>query len=378
MLTRKMRAYVAVALLFFSLMATWLLGACTTSSSGAQTNTAALPPAQTRNFTLYVRDTTLTLPGGKKIYSFGYTDDPKGQAKIPGPTLVVNQGDTVNLTLMDDKDPTKTASNPTGDGHTIHLHGLDLPSVMDGDPMTAPGGTAVMQGKSYTYHFVADQPGTYWYHCHQGAAEHIQMGMYGAFIILPRGDAHRAYPNTPTFDKQYTLVLSDMDSSIHDADHASLMAANPAAAQEPNWTQYKPDYFFINGNVWPAIIRDPNSFIMGTVGQRILIRLINTGYVVHSMHLHGFHFQVIGTDGRALPAPYLKDTVTIGSAERYDILVTLDKPGRYMLHDHVEINNTNAGHYPGGIITFVNSYNKDGSNPVPESQLLMGGDGDNT
>lgn len=235
--------------------------------------------------------------------------------------------------------------------------------------MTAPGGHSITQGNRYTYHFVADQPGTYWYHCHESAPEHIQMGMYGAFIVLPKGDAHRAYPGTSTFDKEYTFVLSDMDTTMHTQDYNALHSGG----NDPNWTQYKPDYFFINGKVWPDIMNDPNSFITATIGQRILIRLINVGYVEHAIHLHGFHFQVIGTDGRALPASYQKDTLLIGSAERYDILVTLDKAGRYMLHDHVEQNTTNAGDSPGGMMTFINVNKADGSNPVPMSQLMMAG-----
>jgi FtsP/CotA-like multicopper oxidase with cupredoxin domain len=116
---------------------------------------------------------------------------------------------------------------------------------MDGDPMTAPGQHAVMEGTHYTYTFVAKELGTYWYHCHESAAEHIQMGMYGAFVILPRGEPNRAYPDTPTFDKQYTFVLSDMQSDIHQQDFDALHNGGT----EPNWTQYHPNYFFINGKV---------------------------------------------------------------------------------------------------------------------------------
>src|SRR6266480_311574 len=157
-------------------------------------------PGKVRNFTLYVRQTQVKTPNGAKIWAFGFTDDPKGPAKIPGPRIVVDEGDTVNITLVNDKDPTKTQGNPDGDGHTIHLHGLDMPWNMDGDPMTAPGGHAVLEGTKFLYKFVAKYPGTYWYHCHEGAAEHIQMGMYGALVIRPKGQANRAYANTPEFD----------------------------------------------------------------------------------------------------------------------------------------------------------------------------------
>lgn len=354
LLSRVLVKPLHLLLILTALISTGLLAACLGPSNEATSG-------KTRNFTLYVRDTTLKLPDGKEIYAFGYTDNPNGPAQIPGPTLTVNEGDTVNLTLVDDKDPTKTDVNKDGDGHTIHLHGLDLPSQFDGDPMTAPEQHSVMQGEKYTYHFVAKHAGTYWYHCHEGAAEHIQMGMYGAFVVLPAGDDNYAYDNTYAFDKQYTFVLSDMQSEAHAKDYDALHNGG----EEFNWSQYHPDYFFINGKVWPDTLKDPRTNIEATIGQRVLVRLINTGYTLHSMHSHGFHFQVIGTDGRMLAQPYEKDTLAIAPGERYDILFTFDQAGRYMFHDHVEQFTTNNGEYPGGIMTMINVNNKDGSNPVP-------------
>ncbi len=268
--------------------------------------------------------------------------------------------------MVNDQDPTKTQVNATGDGHTIHLHGLDLPSTMDGDPMTAPGGHPVMQGERYTYHFVAQYAGTYYYHCHVSAAEHIQMGMYGALIIRPRAQANRAYANTPTYDKEYTFVLSEMDSGMHQADYNALHTGG----DDPNWTQYHPNYFFINGKAWPDTMMDPQDSIEATVGQTVLVRLINTGYVVHSMHSHGFHFLVVGSDGRKLDSPYYKDTINVAPGERYELLFNLNQVGRYMFHDHIEQNTTNNGESPGGMMTMISVNNPDGSNPVPMQQMM--------
>lgn len=331
-----------------------------------QPQSEAVADGTVRNFTLYVRDATVTMPDGRQIYVFGYTDDPNGPAKVPGPALMVNQGDTVNLTLVNDKDPTATTDNPEGDGHTIHLHGLDLPSEFDGDPMTMPGEQAVMDGKSYTYHFVANYAGTYYYHCHQAITEHMQMGMYGAIVVMPKNAPNQAYSNTPTFDKQYTFVLSEFDSQEHEADKQALKGNG----DEPEWGDYKPNYFMINGKSWPDTLSDPSDRIDATVGQKVLVRLINAGNIPHSIHTHGFHFQVIGSDGRALPAPYeVKDTILIGPGERYDILLTFDQAGRYMFHDHIDQNDTNDGSYPGGMMTMMNINNADGSNPVPAMQM---------
>jgi FtsP/CotA-like multicopper oxidase with cupredoxin domain len=306
------------------------------------------------------------MPDKKAVYSFGFTDDPNGHAKIPGPSIVVDEGDTVNITLHDDKDPTKTQNNPTGDGHTIHLHGLDMPSAMDGDPMTAPGGHSILQGSTYLYHFVAKYPGTYYYHCHSSAAEHIQMGMYGALVIRPRGQSNVAYPGTPAFNKEYTFVLSDMDSAQHNQDYNNLHSGGT----DVNWTQYQPDYFLINGKAWPDTMMDPQDNVEATLGQTVLVRLINTGYTVHSMHSHGFHFLVVGSDGRKLDAPYSKDTLDVAPGERYELIFNLNQVGRYMFHDHLEQHTTNAGKYPGGMITMISVNNPDGSNPIPMQQMM--------
>lgn len=331
------------------------------------TSAPALPTPQVRNFTLYVRPAQMTMPDGKKIWAFGYTDNPKGQASIPGPTIVVNEGDTVNMTLNNDQDPTKTKVNTEGDGHTIHFHGLDLPSEMDGDPMVASEGLPVLPQTKFTYRFVAKQPGTYWYHCHQGAAEHIQMGMYGAMIVRPRADQQRAYMGTDRFDKEYTLVLSDIDSDLHSKDYDALHKEGGA---EPNWSRYQPNYFLVNGKAWPDTLSDKATTIEGTIGQTLLVRLVNAGYTMHAIHTHGFHFKVIGSDGRKFDAPYYKDTIALAPGERYDILLKLDQVGRYMLHDHFEHYTTNDGAANGGMVTLINVNNKNGSNPIPIEQIL--------
>src|SRR5260370_34429336 len=128
------------------------------------------------------------------------------------------------------------------------------------------------------------------------------MGMYGALIIRPRSSLYRAYANTATFDKEYTFVLSEIDSNEHQADYDHLNKNTPAV----NWTKYAPNYFLINGKAWPDTLKDPRSNINATVGQTVLVRLINACSMAHSIHSHGYHFTVISTHGRALPKPYQK------------------------------------------------------------------------
>jgi FtsP/CotA-like multicopper oxidase with cupredoxin domain len=85
---------------------------------------------------------------------------------------------------------------------------------------------------------------------------------------------------------------------------------------------------------------------------------------------HGFHFLVIGSDGRKLDSPYYKDTIDVAPGERYELLFKLNQVGRYMFHDHIEQNTTNNGESPGGMMTMISVNNPDGSNPVPMQQMM--------
>src|SRR5437870_5866877 len=98
------------------------------------------PVAETRQFTLYVRDGRLPMPDGTQLYVWGFTDEPNGLPKVPGPAIVVNEGDQVEITLVNDLDPTASEQLPIGEGHTMHLHGLDTTMEHDGVPETyGPG-----------------------------------------------------------------------------------------------------------------------------------------------------------------------------------------------------------------------------------------------
>ncbi|WP_126600244.1 multicopper oxidase family protein [Dictyobacter aurantiacus] len=347
------RIVIRVLLLALAFVVTGMLGACNLpfGQTGSNAKGGATVP-QTRTFKLYVRDNWLTMPDGKKAYVFGYTDNPKGPAQLPGPTLVVNEGDKVNVILINDKDPTKTQYNTTGDGHTIHLHGLDLYSASDGDPMTTPPRDAngkvlpygakgkgvqtgsLKQGEQFTYSFIADHAGTYWYHCHQSTPEHIQMGMYGAIIIRPVGQPNHAYLNSPAFDVDSTFVLSDLDLPGHNADYNTLYKNAP----DVNWTNSKISYALLNGKAWPETLKDSRSVVNAKAGQTVLLRLVNAGTQVYTLSAPGLKFQTIGTDGRKLSQYPISDTISLGPAEHNDVLVHVDHAGTYTLHEHIDEN----------------------------------------
>jgi FtsP/CotA-like multicopper oxidase with cupredoxin domain len=94
--------------------------------------------------------------------------------KSPGPTITARQGQLVEVHL-------RNAS--VGAGITLHWHGYDLPAAMDG--VAGVTQDEVPVGGDFTYRFVADRTGTYWYHSHQVSNEQVVGGLFGALVVLP-------------------------------------------------------------------------------------------------------------------------------------------------------------------------------------------------
>lgn len=61
------------------------------------------------------------------------------------------------------------------------------------------------------------------------------------------------------------------------------------------------------------------------------------------MHMHGGPFQVVARDGETLleSARFLADTVNVGPGQRYDIIWTARRPGRWLFHCHIRHHTTN-------------------------------------
>ena len=95
----------------------------------------------------------------------------------PGPTIRATQGQLVEVRL---------ANSNVADGVTLHWHGVDVPNAEDG--VAGVTQDAVLPGRSFTYRFIAEDAGTYWYHSHQVSHQQVQGGLLGALVIDPPGD----------------------------------------------------------------------------------------------------------------------------------------------------------------------------------------------
>lgn len=295
---------------------------------------------------------------------------PEGQgmvpaARVPSPTIRIEEGDRVRLTLL----------NAHYFPHTIHPHGTIHPNEMDGVPDFTQA--AVRPGEAFTYEFEAKNPGTHWYHCHVQPDVHVLMGLAGMFVIEPdRPDNHFAHlvigagempdlaraTREAGYDREYSLVYMEIDDRLNRI---------PAAFEDPreiekrmhreyDSTQRRPNVFLLNGRSFPFTLRDTP--INVKEGERTKLRILNAGARTVSLHTHGHHPILTHVDGYALPdgAPVVRDTFTIGPAQRIDLDLRTGSDGHYasgpgvwLVHDHTEPTVTNKGISPGGDITAI-------------------------
>jgi FtsP/CotA-like multicopper oxidase with cupredoxin domain len=340
----------------------------------ATTAQAAVPGITGPAFALVASADYTSQPDGASIYTWGYGCDgtPGGFApfggncpsmQLPGPTLIVTEGDTVSVTLKNNL--------PVAAGNTS--------IVFAGFKVAATGGVngllakeAANGGGTVTYTFVADRPGTFAYYSGTMPDLQIEMGMFGALIVRPKTPpacaqkrsnrdpstavlAPAAY-NHPSscYDREYMFQLSEMDSRIHDAALAQVNACTTgpcapiAAVIEP----YHPNYFLINGrsmpddmdsNYSPAYPRQPyNANPHMHPGELMLMRIIGQGRWQHPFHFHGNHARVLArdgnlilsTDGKSLAGPLLFTTPTVPGQSQDQIFTWTGKGLNWDVYNH--------------------------------------------
>jgi FtsP/CotA-like multicopper oxidase with cupredoxin domain len=269
--------------------------------------------------------------GGKSVSTWSYT------GSVPGPQIRVNAGDTVIAQLVNQL-PAPTS---------IHWHGVALRNDMDGvPPVTQP---AVAPGAGFTYRFVAENPGTYWFHPHVGTQ--LDRGLYGPLIVED--------PHEPLgYDQEWVIVLDDWldgvtstpDQVLSQLRHGMAgmggtndmgpMTGMPGGSAEPSAPagmgggimlmgatspllggdagDVNYPYHLINGRI-PA---DPQTFAAAP-RTRVRLRIINAGGdTAYRLALGGHRLTITHTDGYPVQHEDV-DALLVGMGERYDVLVTL-------------------------------------------------------
>lgn len=216
--------------------------------------------------------------------------------------------------------------------HTIHWHGMYQTNSWQSDGVPDITQKAVEPGESFTYRFIADKPGTLWYHCHVNVPEHVGIrGMWGPFIVDPK----EPIPIEKTVTKEAILMFSGWNPEVADVYGVGGKPGEPIS------------YFSINGKSFPNT--QPFRVKKGDV---VRLRLIAATIDV-AFHLHGHDILVTHKDGLPLDSPFYADVLHITPGERYDAIVEMNNPGRWIVHDHIEHHVSNNGKAPGGAVFIV-------------------------
>ena len=300
-------------------------------------------------FNLTAQPSYISQPDGQSVYSWGYgcstqpaaynyapaaiTTGFCGTMQVPGPTLIVTEGQTVTVNLSNNL--------PAPAGNTSLLFPGFQVSTSGGVPglltQEAPASGTV------TYTFVAATPGTHSYYSGTQSDLQVEMGLYGAIIVLPANvpsvcssglsasnlaaEAHwgekdfrlaaSAYDHAKTcYDREYLFQFSEIDPRIHSQVLDQVIAAGSCTAGAVGCSlqvatePYHPAYFMINGRSMPDDM-DPNYAVQYPhqpyngnphlhPGEVVLLRIIGQGRWQHPFHEHANHVRILARDGNLI------------------------------------------------------------------------------
>lgn len=304
----------------------------------------------THRVSLTAAPARLDLGGGVTTNTWAF------DGRTPGKELRGTAGDTIAAELNNQL-PGKTTTS-------IHWHGVALRNDMDGVPPVTQA--AVRAGHTFTYRFIADAPGTYFFHPHVGLQ--LDRGLYAPLIVEDPREPLRYDDEwvvvlddwldgvTGTPDQVYSELKNGMggmdmggssgpsgssDDGMGDMGGMDMsgMSASPSASSPPSGGGMSTNfmlmgatstllggdagdvnypYHLVNGRVPVA----PDVY-NGKPGRKVRLRIINAGGdTAYRVALAGHKLTITHTDG--FPVEHRQvDALLVGMGERYDVLVTL-------------------------------------------------------
>jgi bilirubin oxidase len=237
---------------------------------------------------LYGNQFNLNLVMGFTPYFGQQTMTMGANGNIMGPTLFLDQGDSVTINVI----------NGLGHETTMHWHGLHVSPENDGGPHSV-----IQDGATWSTRFkVMDWASTYWYHphLHMHTDEQVTKGIAGFIIVRDSLEASLNLPRTYGVD-DFPLAIQ---SRAFDAANQFIVGS---AADS---------FILVNGTMNPYV---------ELPAQLVRLRLLNGSS--ERAYNFGFsdnrNFNIIGSDGGLLLAPVSTNRLKLSPGERAEILVDL-------------------------------------------------------
>ena len=239
---------------------------------------------------------------GMIVNAWGYN------GSTPGPTIEVVEGDRVRF-FVENKLPERTS---------MHWHGILLPAGMDG--VAGLNQPHIEPGETYVYEFTLKQHGVFMYHPHSDEMVQMALGMMGLFVVHPR------VPETPKVDRHFVVMLHEW------------FVEPGTSTPDPN-VMLDFNLFTFNSRVFPGT--DP---WVVKKGERVRISFGNLSMDSHPIHLHGYDFVEVATDGGTVPKSARRPETTVhvptGSTRTIELVANVE--GDWAFHCHKSHHTMNA------------------------------------
>lgn len=335
-------------------------------------------------------DGFVTMADGRPLYMFGFSnitgisedmaiDAGTLAATFPAPPIVLDEGDEFYLSLTN----VGMMMRPDlFDPHTVHWHGFpEASSIFDGVPDAS---VSINMGSTLTYYYKVVREGTYMYHCHVEATEHMQMGMLASLWVRPvqNGQVLGGYDKfayndgdgSTGYDEDFAIQIGSFDAAFHDAS---------INVQPLPFALMRDDYPMLNGRGYPDTVsligpdappeanpvsgtstQPESALITASPGDRILLRISDLNVTrYYTLQSQGITMEIVGRDARLLRGPsgknlyYKTNSLTVGGGESYDAIVEIPADAvsgtTYFLHA-ADLNYLNNGEEEiGGMMTEI-------------------------
>jgi nitrite reductase (NO-forming) len=277
------------------------------------------------NIEMTAQITDIEIAAGDKYKAWTFNGE------VPGPVIVVNQGDMINFTLKN-MDPAVP--------HSMDMHAVHASPSKDF--------INVMPKEDGTFSYPADNAGVFMYHCGtQPVLSHIANGMHGMIIVKPK----EGYPTDSEVDREYVVIqnewykyndLNDMTNS-----KPKYVVFSTKALKEGDMNT--------NGTVG-ALVNHP---LLAKVGDKVRFYVLNAGpNETSSFHVVGTLFDDVYLDGNPYNHTKGMQTVLLPASGGAVVEFTVKKEGSYPVVNH-QFNDATKG--ASGVLKVTKDGKDDGS-----------------
>jgi len=219
----------------------------------------------------------------------------------------------------------------TGDNLQLHIvnndtleHTFTIDGLIESNNVILAGGV-----KDFTLNLT--QIGPYRFYSKRMYGQNL-----GASSVIMYG-----YENYP---KYYWNIFAQSDTLSEDIASLDVVTI-------PN--DFQPNVFTINMKVHPELENDLHAKVVQNVGDTIYITLLNSGFMLHAFHFHGYHVEIMDASINSLYNGWIKDSFSVLEKETVFVRLVPNHPGIYPVHEHNLITITTNGVYPGGMLNLI-------------------------